>query len=107
MDDHGVAIPKLPKAEWHKPVFDLSRCIACGACEARCPVSCIRLRDGKDGGLETWPFLAAPEACVSCGYCAFYCPMSCIRLEAPAPQTAGGSGGSGGAPDPAAKEVTR
>ena len=101
LDDHGASIQKLARAEWKKPYFDLSRCIACGACETKCPVSCIGLRDGKDGGLETWPYLAAPEACVSCGYCAFYCPMACIRLEAPPLQAAAG------AADTASKEETR
>jgi len=110
LDDRGVPIPKLARAEWERPAFDLSRCIACGACEAKCPASCITLREGKDGGLETWPFLAAPEACVSCGYCAFYCPMSCIRLEPPKaadPAKAAAPQSRAGASDPVVREVTR
>jgi formate hydrogenlyase subunit 6/NADH:ubiquinone oxidoreductase subunit I len=88
-DDHHRTVARIPKAEWPKPVFDLSRCISCAACESQCPTSAIAMSAGKPGGLEAWPRLAEAGRCVSCGYCAFYCPMSCIRLEGPARLSAG------------------
>ena len=42
-------------------------CIACGACEAECPVSCISEGDGK--------FVIDAEQCIGCGSCAGVCPV--------------------------------
>ncbi len=42
-------------------------CIACGACEAECPVGAISAGDGK--------YVIDAEACISCGACAGTCPV--------------------------------
>ena len=43
-------------------------CIACGACEAECPVNAIVAGDGK--------YDIDAEACIECGACADVCPVS-------------------------------
>ncbi|MBE6885530.1 MAG: 4Fe-4S binding protein [Oscillospiraceae bacterium] len=43
-------------------------CIACGACEAECPVNAIAAGDGK--------YDIDAEACIECGACADVCPVS-------------------------------
>ena len=45
-------------------------CIACGACEAECPVSAISEGDGK--------YVIDADACLDCGTCAGECPVSAI-----------------------------
>lgn len=42
-------------------------CIACGACEAECPVSAISQGDDK--------FVIDADTCISCGACAGVCPV--------------------------------
>ena len=42
-------------------------CIACGACEAECPVGAISEGDGK--------YEIDADACASCGACADVCPV--------------------------------
>lgn len=42
-------------------------CIACGACEAECPVSAISEGDGK--------YEIDADACLSCGACESVCPV--------------------------------
>jgi NAD-dependent dihydropyrimidine dehydrogenase PreA subunit len=44
-------------------------CIACGTCEATCPVSAI------NGGT---PVYSISEECVECGACAAACPVGAI-----------------------------
>lgn len=82
----GTPVPRLPKAAWPKPRFDLERCVACGVCEAKCPARCIAMAAARaEAAANDWsPRLEKPEACVSCGWCAFYCPMSCIVVAASA-----------------------
>lgn len=46
-------------------------CIACGACEAQCPVGAISMGDGK--------FEIDEAKCVSCGACAGQCPVGAIE----------------------------
>ncbi len=41
-------------------------CIACGACEGECPVSCISMGDGI--------YVIDESACIDCGACASVCP---------------------------------
>jgi len=42
-------------------------CIACGACEAECPVNAISAGDEK--------YVIDADACISCGACAGACPV--------------------------------
>lgn len=42
-------------------------CIACGACAAECPVSCISESDGK--------YVINADECIACGNCAETCPV--------------------------------
>ena len=42
-------------------------CIACGACAAEWPVSCISEGDGK--------YVLNPDECLECGACADVCPV--------------------------------
>ena len=42
-------------------------CIACGACEAECPVSAITEGDGI--------YVVNPDLCIDCGACAGVCPV--------------------------------
>lgn len=43
-----------------------SDCIACGACEPECPVSCI-----SEGEI----YVIDEATCISCGACAAVCPV--------------------------------
>ena len=42
-------------------------CIACGSCEAECPIGCISESDGK--------FVIDANECIECGACAGACPV--------------------------------
>jgi len=42
-------------------------CIACGACEPQCPVSCILAGEKK--------YEITATECISCGACASVCPV--------------------------------
>jgi len=44
-------------------------CIACGACESECPVSCI-----SDGDI----YVIDPDQCIDCSACANICPVDAI-----------------------------
>lgn len=48
-----------------------SDCIGCGACEAECPVSCIK----PDGGV----FAIDAGSCIDCGACSGACPVGAIN----------------------------
>ncbi len=49
------------------------KCIACGACAASCPVSCITQGEGK--------YEINQDACLSCGTCAGICPVGAPEAE--------------------------
>ena len=46
-------------------------CVACGACEAQCPVGAISMGDGK--------FEIDAEKSIDCGSCAGGCPVGAIE----------------------------
>ncbi len=58
----------------YRPVFDHSKCIACGTCDRVCPEGiCHQTKDGKyDTDLDY---------CKGCGLCAAECPVKCIKME--------------------------
>ncbi|MCI6553236.1 MAG: 4Fe-4S binding protein [Lachnospiraceae bacterium] len=45
-------------------------CVACGSCEAQCPVGAISMGDGK--------FEIDPATCIDCGSCEGVCPVTAI-----------------------------
>lgn len=47
-------------------------CIACGACAAECPVSCI-----SEGDI----YVIDSSACIDCGNCANVCPVGAPAQE--------------------------
>lgn len=51
---------------------DKSYCCGCGACEQRCPQSCITMQEDDKGLL--YPVVDA-QACVDCGLCEQVCPF--------------------------------
>ena len=48
-------------------------CIACGACEAECPIGAISEQDGK--------MTINADECIECGACAGNCPVGAIAAE--------------------------
>lgn len=54
------------------PRFITDNCIACGACQAECPVDCI-----SDGDI----YSIDAEKCIDCGACEAGCPVSAIVVK--------------------------
>ncbi len=65
---HAVA----PSSFWS--VIDEDDCNGCGACEAACHLSAIKLNDAKLPEVDY-------ERCLGCGVCVRSCPTEAIRLE--------------------------
>ncbi len=53
-------------------MIDWKKCTGCGACENICPVSCIKLENGKNGFL--YPKVNE-EKCIHCNKCEEVCPI--------------------------------
>ncbi len=49
-----------------------NECIACGACESECPVSCISAGD---------IYTIDSDSCIDCGACAGVCPVDAPQPE--------------------------
>ncbi|OHD27674.1 MAG: 4Fe-4S ferredoxin [Spirochaetes bacterium GWD1_27_9] len=47
------------------------KCIACGACEPACPVSCISAKPNNKRLIDE-------DICINCGGCQDTCPVRCI-----------------------------
>ncbi len=47
-------------------------CIACGTCQANCPVGCI-----SEGDI----YKIDPDQCIDCGVCQENCPVQAIEEE--------------------------
>lgn len=58
-----------------RPYVDEECCIACGACEAVCPVkpNVFEIQDVSK--------VVHPEACGGAGECVEACPLQCIELK--------------------------
>lgn len=46
-------------------------CVACGTCEAECPVGAISMGEGK--------YEIDADSCLDCGTCASVCPTGAIN----------------------------
>ena len=62
-----------------RPIFDHSRCIACGNCARVCPEGCVFASGEK--ALQGKVFYEADlDYCKGCGLCAEECPVKCIKM---------------------------
>ncbi|HEY8394798.1 MAG TPA: formate hydrogenlyase complex iron-sulfur subunit [Thermaerobacter sp.] len=62
-----------------KPVYDFSRCVACGACATACPPNAITLQQDRERGVATWQLDYG--RCIFCGRCEEVCPTGAIQLS--------------------------
>ena len=53
------------------PKFITDACIACGSCQAECPVDCI---------IEGDIYVIDADLCIDCGACADVCPTGYIQM---------------------------
>ncbi len=51
----------------------MDTCIACGACEAECPVECISAGDEI--------YVIDEDKCIDCGSCANVCPVEAPQAQ--------------------------
>ena len=73
IDQSAKIAANTPDAVHYDVLIDLDSCIACGLCEAFCPVDVFEMQDGL-------PVAVQPDLCWGCETCAGQCPTSSIRL---------------------------
>lgn len=61
----------------HEAIISQEKCIACGACLARCRFDAIRKTPGDAGAAV---FTVDPIACEGCGVCVWNCPVKAISF---------------------------
>lgn len=61
-----------------RPVHNVTRCLACGACAVACPCDAIRMETDTRACTLTWSLDLA--RCIFCGRCEEMCPFDAIRL---------------------------
>ena len=53
---------------------DKTMCVACGACEAVCPMGAVKVYKGCYAKVQK-------ETCIGCGKCEKVCPANSIHME--------------------------
>lgn len=57
-----------------KPVWDLAKCLLCGACTKHCPTGAVTPGGDKEPRLRV-------EKCIFCGMCEEVCPEGAVKLS--------------------------
>jgi len=81
-DAAGNPLPRVPRKDWPKPVFDGEKCTACGICVQTCTAGALGITLPQcKGDLRVHAHLTDEKKCVGCGLCAKDCPMDVITME--------------------------
>ena len=81
-DTAGRVLPRVPRKDWPKPVFDSAKCTACGICVQACTAGALKITMPRfKGDTSVSAHLAEEKKCVGCGLCAQDCPMDVIEME--------------------------
>ena len=82
IDGLGNPLPRVPRKDWPKPVFDVENCTACGICVQVCTAGALAITLPRfKGDIEVSARLADEKKCVGCGLCALDCPMDAIQMQ--------------------------
>ena len=66
-------VAEPPEGLRGRPVFDVDRCVGCGACAMVCPVPTIHFEDVRENDRAIRRFSIGVDNCIFCGQCAVNC----------------------------------
>ncbi len=80
-DMDGIALTKITKAEWKKPIIDNNSCVGCSLCVENCPQSVLEITGPSfHGDINTVATLTNPGGCIDCKICMSVCPIGAISF---------------------------
>jgi coenzyme F420-reducing hydrogenase delta subunit/formate hydrogenlyase subunit 6/NADH:ubiquinone oxidoreductase subunit I len=77
LGDHAEVLCEEIAEGFGEPVYDVEKCIGCGACAVNCPLDNIELRDQGAGRSINY----FHSRCVGCGNCEDACPEEAIKIN--------------------------
>ena len=81
LDANGIALTKVPKSEWKKPIIDKDICAGCSLCVENCPGGVLEITGPSfHGDINTIAALTNPDGCIDCRICMGVCPIGAIKF---------------------------
>ena len=81
LDANGIALAKVPKSEWKKPIIDKDICAGCSLCVENCPGGVLEITGPSfHGDINTIAALTNPDGCIDCRICMGVCPIGAIKF---------------------------